>query len=62
MKKQDVSELKTVTITEQVTKIPEGWEIIKEPTKITENNLDVFKIVIGRQVKSPSNSSLSKSK
>ena len=48
MKKDEVFEMKTLVIDGDGVKVPEGWHLIKEPTKITENGIDVFKAVVAR--------------
>jgi hypothetical protein len=49
MKKSDIRFLKTLVIPigEEIA-VPSGWEIIKEPTKITINGVDCFQAVIGK--------------
>ena len=47
MKKADIKQMKTLTIPMGETiKVPEGWEVIKEPTKITINGVDCFQAVV----------------
>jgi hypothetical protein len=47
MKKEDVRELKEITLNGEY-KIPKEWQLIKEPTKLSTNGNEVFKIVIGK--------------
>ena len=48
MKKDDVRKLKLITLSsDDEFEIPHGWQLVKDPTKITENGVDVFKAVIG---------------
>lgn len=53
MKRSDIREIKTITLPDEESpfEIPEGWEVIKEPTKITENGVDMFKVVIAKAAK-----------
>jgi len=40
MKKSDIKQLKAIPVKlGEIVKVEKGWEIIKEPTKITINNL-----------------------
>lgn len=49
MKKNEVRKVKEIRLLKgQEIEIPKGWELIKEPTKITENGNDFFGIVIGK--------------
>jgi collagenase-like PrtC family protease len=48
MKKDDIRELKEITLSGSYT-VPENWAIIKDVTKMCENGVDVFKIVIGKK-------------
>ena len=48
MKKSEIKELREVKISSESYKIPEGWSLVKEPTKMVENGNDFFKIVIGK--------------
>jgi hypothetical protein len=49
MKKSDIKELKAVVIPDSGSYIvPDGWQVLKEPVKCTENGIDVLKVVIGR--------------
>ena len=48
MKKSEVKYVKELIISEHEIKIPDGWKMIKEPTKITNGNGECFKIVIAR--------------
>lgn len=48
MKKEDIRELKEITLNGSYT-IPEGYVLIKDVTKMCENGIDVFKIVIGKK-------------
>lgn len=48
MKKEDVIEMKVIPVTSDGTRVPDGWQLLKEPTKITENGIDCFKAVIAR--------------
>jgi hypothetical protein len=48
MKKDDMRKLKEVTLpSDRQYDVPEGWFVVKEPTKVNENGNDKFKIVIG---------------
>lgn len=48
MKKDEIRKLKEVTLpSDKEYSIPEGWALVKEPTKVNENGNDKFKIVIG---------------
>jgi len=46
MKKKDIRKLKEIVVQGEI-EIPVGYCLIKEPTKMTENGVDVFKAVIG---------------
>ena len=48
MKKSEIKELKEIKLNSENYKIPEGYSLIKEPTKMVENGNDFFKIVIGK--------------
>jgi hypothetical protein len=48
MKKEDVAEMKVIPVSAEGTKIPDGWALLKEPCKLTENGVDCFRAVIAR--------------
>jgi hypothetical protein len=50
MKKSEIRILKAITVKMgEETPVPEGWEVIKEPTKITINGVDCFQAVIAKR-------------
>jgi hypothetical protein len=48
MKKDDIFEMKTLLVDDHGVKVPEGWRVVKDATKVSENGVDVFKAVIAR--------------
>jgi len=52
MKKKDIKKLKELIVTPKEVIIPSGWELIKDPTKMSDNTgNECFKVVIARNGK-----------